>query len=78
MARAHENTIYVIGVGNANRTFVARSLVADPLGVKVLDLGVGDRIGFYDLDEGRISKAREMLPLLKQAGNASYGRCVKL
>jgi len=78
MARAHENTVYVIGVGNANRTFVGRSLVADPLGVKVLDLGLGDGIGFYDLDEGRISKAREMLPLLKQAGSASYGRCVQL
>ena len=78
MARAHENTIYVIGVGNANHAFVGRSLVADPLGVKVLDLGLGDGVGFYDLDERRISKAREMLPLLKQAGSMSYGRCVLL
>jgi len=78
MARAQENTIYVIGVGNANKAFIGRSAVMDPLGVKVLDLGAGDRVGFYELDESRIIKAREMLPLLNQAGGTNYGRCVQL
>jgi predicted amidohydrolase len=78
MARAQENTSYVIGVGNANRAFIGRSIVVDPLGVKVMDLGSGDRIGFHEIDESRVRKAREILPLLKQVESTNYGRCVQL
>ena len=67
MARAHENTSYVIGVGNANDAFVGRSMVVDPLGVKVLDLGSGDRVGYCEIDDRRVSEAREMLPVLQQS-----------
>ena len=78
MARAQENTSYMIGVGNANRTFIGRSVVVDPLGVKLMDLGAGDRIGFCEVEESRIKKAREVLPLLKQAGSTTYGHCIEL
>lgn len=78
MARAQENTSYVIGVGNANRAFIGRSVVVDPFGVKVMDLGSGDRIGFCEIEENRIRKAREILPLLKQASSTVYGHCVEL
>jgi predicted amidohydrolase len=78
MARAQENTSFMIGVGNANRTFIGRSVVMDPLGVKVMDLGAGDRIGFCEVDEARVKKAREILPLLKQAGSTRYGPCMQL
>jgi predicted amidohydrolase len=78
MARAHENTSYLIGVGNANPAFIGRSIVVDPFGVKTMDLGSGDRIGFCHVEEGRISKAREALPLLKQAASTVYGPCLQL
>ena len=78
MARAQENTSYVIGVGNANRTFIGRSVVVDPLGVKILDLGSGDKVGFCEVEEGRVRAAREILPLLKQAGSTVYSPCVQL
>ena len=50
MARAAETTCFVVGVGNANENFVGRSIVANPFGVKVLDLGYGNRIGQYEID----------------------------
>ena len=78
MARAQENTSYLIGVGNANRAFIGRSAVVDPLGVKLMDLGTGNRVGFYQIEEDRIAKAREILPLLKQVRVKAYGPCVHL
>jgi predicted amidohydrolase len=77
MARAHENTSYVIGVGNANDAFVGRSMVVDPLGVKVLDLGSGDRVGYCEIDDRRVTEAREKLPVLQQS-KPSHIRCQQL
>lgn len=78
MARAQENTSYVIGVGNANEAFVGRSMVVDPLGVKVLDLGSGNRIGFCEIDDNRVTEAREKLPVLKQSNNSHNVSCEHL
>lgn len=78
MARAQENTSYVVGVGNSNRAFVGRSMVVDPLGVKVMELGSGNRIGFCEIDDKRITEAREVLPVLKQSGDSAYGNCLQL
>ena len=77
-ARAQENTSYVIGVGNANPAFIGRSAAVDPLGVKLLDLGSGDIIGFCEVDDTRVTKAREILPVLKQASNTVYSACVQI
>jgi predicted amidohydrolase len=78
MARAHENTSYVVGVGNANENFVGRSIVVDPFGVKVLDLGAGNRIGRYEIDDSQIIEARERIPVLKQSRNLQNIRCRQL
>ncbi len=78
MARAHENTSYMIGVGNANHTFIGRSIVADPFGVKIMDLGSGGKVGYCEVEEARIRKAREALPVLKQLSSAKYGACIDL
>jgi predicted amidohydrolase len=78
MARAQENTSYVIGVGNANEAFIGRSMVVDPLGVKVLDLGSGERIGFYDVDNRRVNEARKKLPVLKQSTDFHSFPCQEL
>lgn len=78
MARAAENTSYVIGVGNANENFVGRSMVVDPFGVKVLDLGYGDRIGRYEIDNNLVINAREKIPVLEQSRNVQEIRCRRL
>jgi predicted amidohydrolase len=67
MCRAHENTSYVVGVGNANEAFIGRSMVVSPSGIKALDLGGGESIGYYDLDPHIVSDARRRLPVLKQS-----------
>jgi deaminated glutathione amidase len=66
-ARAIENTSYVIGVGNAHETFIGRSIIADPLGVKVLDLGFGNRVGRYEIDDAIVAEAREKVHTLRQS-----------
>ena len=78
MARAAETTSYVIGVGNANENFVGRSLVVDPFGVKVLDLGYGDRIGRCEIDNNLITNAREKIPVLQQSRNLPDIQCRRL
>jgi predicted amidohydrolase len=77
-ARALENTSYVVGVGNSNRAFVGRSMVVDPLVVKVLDLGAGYRIGFCEIDDEQITEAREKFPVMKQLADSAYGSCLQL
>ena len=67
MARAQENTSYVIGVGNANEAFIGRSMVISPLGVKALDLGTGDQVGYFDLDDDEITEARRRFPMIEQS-----------
>ena len=78
MARAAENTSYVIGVGNANGNFVGRSIVVDPFGVKVLDLGYGDRIGRYEIDNNLVTNARETIPVIQQSRNLPDIQCRRL
>lgn len=63
-ARAHENVVFMVGVGNAASPFIGRSYIADPFGIIRLDLGSGERIGIYDIDLEEIEKARKVLPLL--------------
>jgi predicted amidohydrolase len=78
MARAAENTSYVVGVGNAHDAFVGRSMIVDPFGVKVLDLGYGNRIGEYEIDDSLITQAREKLPVLQQSRHLSRIKCRRL
>ena len=78
MARAQENTSYVIGVGNANEAFIGRSMVVDPSGVKVLDLGSGNRIGFCEIDDNLVTEAREKMPVLKQSNMSLKIPCQQL
>jgi predicted amidohydrolase len=78
MARAAENTSYVVGVGNAHETFIGRSIVVDPFGVKVLDLGYGNRLGQVEIDDSRISEAREKIPVIEQSKQLSAVKCRRL
>jgi predicted amidohydrolase len=77
-ARATENTSYVIGVGNAHEAFIGRSMVIDPFGVKVLDLGYGNRVREYEIDDSVVADAREKAPVLQQSRHLSGIKCRRL
>jgi predicted amidohydrolase len=63
-ARASENTVFVATVNQAGDPFTGRSVVADPYGFKMLDLGAGPRYVEALLDGSLIAEARRRLPLL--------------
>jgi len=70
MARAHEDTCYVVGVGNANEAFIGRSMVASPSGIKALDLGAGAKVAYFNLDPREVTEVRLGLPVLKQSSDS--------
>jgi len=48
----------------AGGRFTGRSLVADPLGYTIIDLGPDPGYAEVELDLDRLSRVRELLPLL--------------
>ncbi|SEN22791.1 Predicted amidohydrolase [Sphingomonas gellani] len=68
-ARAIENAAYVVaaaqnGLHEDGRTTFGHSLVVDPWGEVVLDMGDDAGLGFAELDPVRISEARARIPVL--------------
>lgn len=73
-ARAHENTVYVAMVNQYGRDFTGRSVVVDPMGAPVLELGVGEKYVEYTIDADYVYEVRKMLPMLKLRRPEAYGR----
>lgn len=71
-ARAIENGMYVIAPNQVGNIFCGRSLVVDPLGSIMTDLG--DKIGMeiVEINRDRISQVRKVLPLLKNRRDDIY------
>ena len=65
VARALENTCYVVAVGECGARNCGASMVVDPLGVIALALGESPARGFATLDRERIAHARRVLPVLQ-------------
>ncbi|KXV37159.1 MULTISPECIES: deaminated glutathione amidase [Gluconobacter] len=65
VARALENTCYVVAVGECGARNCGASMVVDPLGVIALALGEAPALGFATLDRERIAHARRVLPVLQ-------------
>ena len=66
-ARASENTVYLVLADQAAPGFAGRSMVVDPFGHVVLDLGARPGYGEAFLDPEVLREARERLPLLRVA-----------
>jgi len=73
MARAHENTFYVIVASNPGERFVARSMIVDPLGLVVIDAGFGEKYVEHEIDLEYLNHVREQLPVLKLRRPEVYG-----
>jgi deaminated glutathione amidase len=65
MARAIENGSYLIAPDQVGNIFSGRSMVADPFGTVLLDMGDKQGIEIVEIDKSRVTKVRESLPLLK-------------
>lgn len=71
-ARAIENGVYVIAPNQVGNIFCGRSLIVDPFGVVVLDMGNKEGMEVVDLDLNRIDLIRKTLPLIKNRRNDLY------
>ena len=71
-ARAIENGVYLIAPNQIGNIFCGRSLIVDPFGIVVTDMG--NKVGFdiVDLDLDRIDVVRKTLPLLKNRRKDMY------
>lgn len=71
-ARAMENGVYVIAPNQVGNIFCGRSMIVDPLGSILTDLG--DKIGveFVGIQRERIDEVRKTLPLLKNRRTDIY------
>lgn len=74
-ARAMDSTCFVVACGQARPeesetarpTGVGRSLVVDPLGTVLLELGEAPELAIIDLDPADVAAAREVMPVLDNA-----------
>jgi predicted amidohydrolase len=64
-ARALENGCYVVAPDQTGNIYIGHSLVADPFGRIVLDMGDKEGLVFVELELGLVAEAREKLPLLR-------------
>jgi deaminated glutathione amidase len=71
-ARAIENGSYVIAPNQVGNIFSGRSMVVDPFGISLLDMGNREGMEVIEIDKSRIQKVRELLPLLKNRRTDVY------
>ena len=71
-ARAIENGVYVIAPNQVGNIFCGRSMIIDPLGSILTDLGDKVGIEIVDIQRDRIDEVRKTLPLLKNRRNDIY------
>jgi predicted amidohydrolase len=71
-ARAIENGSYVAAPDQVGHIFSGRSMVVDPFGIIILDMGNREGMEVIEINKSRIQKARESLPLLKNRRTDVY------
>ncbi len=71
-ARAIENGIYVIAPNQVGNIYCGRSLIVDPFGIVLLDMGNKEGMEIIDLDLDRIQVVRNDLPLLNNRRKDVY------
>lgn len=63
-ARAIENGVYVIAPNQVGNIYCGHSMVIDPFGSTLVDMGHREGIEIIDIDSSRIDTIRRTLPLL--------------
>ena len=73
-ARALENSCYVVAPDQAGNIYIGHSLVVDPLGRTLVDLGEKEDMAIVELDTNLIRETREKLPLLANRRTDVYAK----
>ena len=58
--------MYVAVGGQCGAGYTGRSVIVDPLGVKIAGLGDGEGLAMADISHERLSDARTRLPIVAQ------------
>jgi deaminated glutathione amidase len=72
-ARALENGCYVIAPDQVENIYIGHSMVVDPFGRVLIDMGERQGLEIVDLDLSLVGEVREKLPLLKNRRAEIYG-----
>ena len=73
-ARALENGCYVVAPAQVGNIYIGHSMIVDPLGRTIVDIGEEEGLKVVDLDLKLVSETREKLPLLKNRRTDVYAR----
>lgn len=71
-ARALENGCYVIAPDQVGNIYIGRSMIVDPLGRTVVDLGEREGVEIIEIDFNLVHDTRAKLPLLQNRRNDVY------
>ena len=71
-ARAIENGCYVIAPDQVGNIFSGRSMVIDPYGITLLDMGSKEGVEVDEIARDRVESVRKTLPLLKNRRTDVY------
>ena len=75
-ARALENGCYVIAPDQVGNIYIGHSMVVDPFGRTVVDMGESQGLSIVDVDLAMVEEVRAKLPLLKNRRADIYGSAV--
>lgn len=71
-ARAIENGSYVVAPDQVGNIYAGRSMVIDPFGAVLLDMGQREGMETVELDMKKVKQVRQSLPLLKNRRTDVY------
>lgn len=71
-ARAIENGSYIVAPDQVGNIYTGRSMVVDPFGNVLLDMGQKEGMKVVELDMNKVKEVRQSLPLLKNRRTDIY------
>jgi deaminated glutathione amidase len=75
-ARSIENGLYMVAPDQVGNIFSGRSMVIDPFGAVILDMGNREGMEVVEIDISRLQSVRKSLPLLKNRRNDVYRKYI--
>jgi deaminated glutathione amidase len=76
-SRAIENGVYVIAPNQLGNIYCGHSMVIEPFGATLIDLGNREGMEILDIDNSRIDTVRRTLPLLENRRTDVYKNYIK-
>lgn len=77
-SRAIENGVYVIAPNQLGNIYCGHSMVIEPFGATLIDMGNREGMKILDIDNSRIDTVRRTLPLLRNRRTDVYKNYIKV